>query len=55
MPAHRAAVIADLAVAEQRCCQFFDFRLHLDGPVLHVEVRAPADAADLLAALFTPA
>jgi hypothetical protein len=49
-----AAAVAGLAAAEQDCCPFLDFRLHLDGPVLHLEVRAPSDAADLLAALFTP-
>lgn len=53
VPAGQATAIAELAVAEQQCCPFFDFRLHLDGPVLHLEVRVPADAADLLAALFT--
>lgn len=53
VPAGRAAAIAELAVAEQQCCAFFGFRLHLDGPVLHLEVRAPSDAADLLATLFT--
>lgn len=55
MPAERAATVADLAVAEQQCCPFFDFRVHLDSPVLHLEVRAPAGAAGLLADLFTPA
>lgn len=50
--ADRAADIAALAVAEQRCCPFFDFRLHLDGPMLRLEVRAPADGTDLLNALF---
>ncbi|GHE39806.1 MerR family transcriptional regulator [Streptomyces cellulosae] len=54
LPAGRAGVIAALA-AEQECCPFFDFRLHLDGPVLRLEVRAPAEAAAELAELFTPA
>ena len=54
LPAGRAAAVAGLAAAEQDCCPFLDFRLHLDGPVLHLEVRAPSDAAGLLAALFTP-
>jgi MerR family transcriptional regulator, copper efflux regulator len=31
---------------------FFDFRLHIDGQALQLEVRAPADGADLLATLF---
>lgn len=52
LPADRIAQVAALASAEQRCCPFFDFRLHLDGPVLHLEVRAPAEGAALLAALF---
>ncbi|MFD8382378.1 hypothetical protein ACFV2X_28335 [Streptomyces sp. NPDC059679] len=43
-----------LAVSEQACCPFFDFRIQLDGPLLHVEVRAPAEGAGLLAELFTP-
>ncbi|MFD5317402.1 MerR family transcriptional regulator [Streptomyces sp. NPDC127098] len=55
VPAERTSAVAELAAAEQRCCAFFDFRLHLDGPVLHLEVRAPAEGAALLAELFTPA
>ncbi len=54
LPVGRAAAIASLAAAEQECCPFLDFRLHLDGPVLHLEVRAPGDAAGLLAGLLTP-
>ncbi|MEU1949001.1 hypothetical protein ACFW95_20715 [Streptomyces sp. NPDC059474] len=44
-----------LAAAEQQCCPCFDFRLHLDGQELHLEVCALADGAGLLAELFTPA
>ncbi|MFG3255318.1 MerR family transcriptional regulator [Streptomyces sp. NPDC048172] len=55
LPADRAQAIAALASAEQRCCPFFDFRLHFDGPRLHLDVRAPAESADLLAELFGPA
>jgi MerR family copper efflux transcriptional regulator len=54
LPADRAGAVATLAAEEQRCCPFFDFRLHLDGASLHVEVRAPADAAVLPAELFSP-
>jgi len=54
LPADRAATVAGLAAAEQDCCPFLDFRLHLDGPALHLEVRAPSEAASLLGALFTP-
>jgi len=52
LPADRTAALAALAADEQRCCPFFDFRLHLDGPVVRLEVRAPADGAALLAELF---
>lgn len=52
LPAERTATVADLAVAEQQCCPFFDFRFHLDGPVLRLEVRAPPHGAGLLADLF---
>lgn len=55
LPADRAAAVAALAAAEQRCCPFFDFRLRFDGPVVHLEVRAPADALALVAELFAPA
>ncbi|HEY3871290.1 MAG TPA: MerR family transcriptional regulator [Actinocrinis sp.] len=48
LPAERAAALAALAAAEQHCCPFFDFRLHLDGPLVHFEVRAPAEAAELV-------
>ncbi|WP_040589754.1 heavy metal-responsive transcriptional regulator [Sciscionella marina] len=55
LPAERILQVAELAVAEQQCCPFFDFRLHLDGTDLHLDVRAPAEGADLLAELFGPA
>ncbi|MGW1785856.1 MerR family transcriptional regulator [Streptomyces sp. NPDC002143] len=52
LPADRAGAAAELAAAEQQCCPFFDFRLHLDGRRLHLEVRSPSDCADILADLF---
>jgi hypothetical protein len=52
MPADRAAAVAGLAADEQRCCAFFDFRLHLDGPELHLEVRAPESGAEMLSVVF---
>jgi len=52
MPADRAAAVAGLAVDEQKCCAFFDFRLHLVGPSLHLEVRAPEAGTELLMGLF---
>ncbi|MEV6316757.1 MerR family transcriptional regulator [Streptomyces sp. NPDC051776] len=54
LPSERAGAIAALAAAEQQCCPFLDFRLHLDGRVLHVEVRAPSDGAALFHELFSP-
>ncbi len=55
LPVARAGAGAELAAAEQECCPFLDFRLLLDGPVVHLEVHAPAEAADLMAELFEPA
>ncbi|MBK3594793.1 MULTISPECIES: MerR family transcriptional regulator [Streptomyces] len=52
LPADRAGAVAELAADEQQCCRFFDFRLHLDGHRLHLEVRAPADGTALLTELF---
>ena len=48
LPVERAGRLAELCAAEHECCAFFDFVLHLDGPLVHVDVRAPAQAADLL-------
>lgn len=55
LPAERVTQVAELAAAEQQCCPFLDFRFHLDGTELHLEVRAPAEGAPLLADLFGPA
>ncbi|MBK6044558.1 MerR family transcriptional regulator [Streptomyces sp. MBT55] len=52
LPVDRVTRIAELAATEQECCPFFDFRLHLDAPYLHLEVRAPADGGALLTDLF---
>ncbi|MFJ6987196.1 MULTISPECIES: MerR family transcriptional regulator [unclassified Streptomyces] len=52
LPVERVGRVAELAAAEQRCCPFFDFRLRLDGPRLHLEVRAPAEGRGLLGELF---
>ncbi|MGW6270733.1 MerR family transcriptional regulator [Streptomyces sp. NPDC055060] len=54
LPASRAGALAELAAAEQQCCPFFDFRLHFDGPVLHLDVRAPQEAAAMMAELLGP-
>ncbi|MFE3600647.1 MerR family transcriptional regulator [Streptomyces sp. NPDC059142] len=55
LPVDRTARVAELAAAEQRCCPFLDFRLHLDGPYLHLEVRAPTEGTAPLMDLFGPA
>jgi DNA-binding transcriptional MerR regulator len=53
MSADRAAQAAGLAVAEQRCCPFFDFRIHLSGQRMHLEIRVPDEAASMLTGLLT--
>jgi|SRR5450755_613941 MerR family copper efflux transcriptional regulator len=52
LPAALAGPAADLAAAEQQCCAFFDFTLRLAGGGLHLEIRAPAEAAPLMADVF---
>lgn len=44
--------VARLAAAEQDCCRFFAFALVIDGRGPALEVRAPADAQDVLTALL---
>jgi MerR family transcriptional regulator, copper efflux regulator len=44
LPASLAGPAAGLAAAEQACCAFFDFRLHLAGAEVHLEIRGPAEA-----------
>lgn len=56
LPGARAGQAAELAAAEQRCCAFFDFTLHLAAGELVLEAHAPAEAADLFFDVFgTPA
>lgn len=52
MPVDRAATVAGLAAAEQRCCPFFAFTIHFGGERLHLEVRVPAEAQTMLTTLF---
>ncbi|MFD6597672.1 heavy metal-responsive transcriptional regulator [Streptomyces coelicoflavus] len=47
-----AAEVAALAAAEQGCCAFFDFTLHLTPDALLLDVRAPESAEGMLADLF---
>ncbi|MGI8794114.1 MAG: heavy metal-responsive transcriptional regulator, partial [Acidimicrobiales bacterium] len=44
--------VTRLAVAEQGCCAFFSFALTIDDRGVALEVRAPADATEILHALF---
>ena len=52
LPMEVAAQVVILAADEHQCCPFFDFTLHLTDGRLAFEVRAPAQAADLVADLF---
>ncbi|MBA2811524.1 MerR family transcriptional regulator [Streptomyces sp. KM273126] len=54
LPIEHAATLTELAVAEQECCPFYDFRIQLDGSSMHLEVRSPEEGAAILAELFTP-
>ncbi|GEA87978.1 MerR family transcriptional regulator [Cellulomonas cellasea] len=49
-----AAEVARLATAEQACCGFFDFTVRLARGQVRLEVRAPDEAADVVAAMFGP-
>jgi len=51
-PATPVDRIAALAVVEQDCCSFFRFALTVDERGIALEVRAPADAQDVVAAAF---
>ena len=47
-----AAEAARLATAEQACCTFFTFTLQMTTGEVRLEVRAPEDAAEVVAAMF---
>ncbi|MEU6368993.1 heavy metal-responsive transcriptional regulator [Streptomyces sp. NPDC046931] len=47
-----AGRLAALAAAEQDCCAFFDFTLHMTPAALQLTVRAPESVAGMLADLF---
>jgi MerR family copper efflux transcriptional regulator len=51
-PAADVAEVARLAAAEQGCCGFFRFALTVDDRGVALEVRAPAEAGDVVTALF---
>jgi hypothetical protein len=46
------AELMRLVTAEQQCCPFFEFAITVDHRGLALEVRAPADAGAIVAALF---
>ncbi len=48
-PGALAGQVAELAAAEQQCCPFLEFSLHLIAGGLRFEVRVPEGAAPLLA------
>lgn len=51
-PPHLAGEVAALATAEQHCCAFFTFTLHLSADGVRLDVRAPDEAAPLLTDIF---
>jgi DNA-binding transcriptional MerR regulator len=51
-PAGLAGQVAELAAAEQQCCPFLEFNLHLTAGGLRFEVQVPEGAAPLLADVF---
>ena len=46
------AEVARLAAAEQDCCTFFTFTLQMTTDQVRLEVQAPDDAVDVVAAMF---
>ena len=52
LPPALAGRAAELAAAEQACCAFFEFTLHLTAGELRFEVRAPDAALPMLAKAF---
>ena len=52
LPPGLAGRAAELAAAEQQCCEFFEFTLHLAAGELRLEMRAPEDALPMLSEVF---
>ena len=48
----RLPEVARLAAAEHECCPFFSFAVTVDGRGLALEVRAPAEGAAVVTAVF---
>ncbi len=51
-PSTSMAEVADLVVAEQACCMFFQFAITVDDRGAALEVTAPADAQEIVYSLF---
>lgn len=47
-----AGRLTALAAAEQGCCNFFQFTLHVTADALHLQVTAPSHAQPVIASLF---
>jgi MerR family transcriptional regulator, copper efflux regulator len=52
LPIARASELAQLVVAEQRCCPFFTFRLTLAGDHVGLDAYGPGGVEPLIAGLF---
>ncbi|GAA1873734.1 MerR family transcriptional regulator [Myceligenerans crystallogenes] len=52
LPVAELGLAAELAVAEQQCCAFYDIRIDLHGPMFDLTITAPDQAAPLLADLL---
>lgn len=52
LPPHLGGEVAALTAAEQHCCAFFTFTLHLSANGVRLDVRAPDEAAPLLTDIF---
>ena len=52
LPPGLAGRAAELAAAEQQCCEFFEFTLDLAAGELRLEMRAPEDALPMLSEVF---
>jgi len=48
----RTALLGRLLAAEYSCCSFASYHLTIDARGVRMEVRAPAEARDALAAVF---
>jgi len=46
------APLAELVAAERACCAFLSFAITIDDRGRALEVRAPADAADVVRTIF---